>query len=134
RFFTYHTLFYTGYYTIETEGDCDTILEIWDMKTRTLVATDDNSGKNNNAKIDLYSSPINAYKVKVRLKDPNAIGNYSLRIKPYPMNHFFSPGNYFDIFTFTQLHTVRVYIPKDGIYRFTTFGDLKTGIILFEDD
>jgi hypothetical protein len=50
---------------VETSGDVDTYLEVYDASNN-LIAKNDDGGENSNAKVDFFASPGRVYRLKLR--------------------------------------------------------------------
>jgi hypothetical protein len=66
-----------GLVTIETSGNIDTFLEVYDSQFR-LITYDDDGGENNNARVELFSDANQLYYVMLRGYDDSS-GSYSIR-------------------------------------------------------
>lgn len=121
-------------FALETMGNLDTTMELWNTYTEEFVGFDDDSGVGLNSKIEFNGYASGVFSFKIKLYDPNKTGTVKVRLKHLPSNTFHAPGNYFGLETEFEMHVVRMYIPRDSIYRFSSLGSYETVISLFTDD
>ncbi|MCL2561507.1 MAG: hypothetical protein FWE10_04200 [Rikenellaceae bacterium] len=69
----------SGWVIMETVGDTDTYMELYDADTYALLAEDDDSGSNTNARIRHNLQSGRRYIVKVRGYSPDITGHYGFR-------------------------------------------------------
>ena len=89
KVFSYMPL-YSGFYTLETFGSVDTIIEINNNYTGTIC--DDNSGVGNNGRIDFIAQIYVPISIRIKLKN-NALGSTTMQIRKQKLSSFgFSGG------------------------------------------
>lgn len=85
-----------GYYTIETKGNYDTKLEVY-FESDYSRKTDDNSGTNNNSKIEFQGEVNERVQIHVSLNNETGSATFKLQIRRQKFIMF--GGNYSDINT-----------------------------------
>ena len=74
----------TSFMIIETTGDTDTYLEIYDVNNN-LLMEDDDAGEGTNARVDIHVRTGTSYFIKVRGFDSSIAGLYSIQARFIPM-------------------------------------------------
>jgi uncharacterized protein (TIGR02145 family) len=70
----------SGTYIIQTHGNTDTYLYLYQSDKSTIIAEDDNSGEGNNALISYSLNANTWYYIKVKGKSSEIIGAYSIEV------------------------------------------------------
>lgn len=73
-----------GRLSIETSGNIDTFMELYNADRREMLTSDDDSGSGGNARIRYNVTAGRRYIVKVRGYDSDTLGLYSFRAHYYP--------------------------------------------------
>jgi hypothetical protein len=119
----------TGIFTVETSGNMDTLLEAYDSQFR-LITSDDDSGEDNNARIELFTEANQIYYVILKGYSSDSSGSYRLLAGFETM----SVGNNTSRSTAATLSPgaeVSVFVTEAGQSRWFVCQVTRTGIITF---
>ena len=125
----------TGILRVQTSGETDTLLEGYD-KTFTQLVSDDDSGEDFNALINLDVIYGETYYIKLRaFSDSSGLYEISAHVDPYPIPTQLTPGSFHNAnIEAGEEHWYSVRTTRSGRLKVETTGNTDTVLRAYADD